>query len=314
MPETEGRPPYKPEARAGEERPKRIALTKEKYAEGTLGYILFPAQLEGRSRPETVFDKDLDEILLLQRGSIVIKRLADRNIRTAADILNLPETNLASFTPQKGLQGKIKGGLQNYMNRLIIPPQGRLIEAFSGQKQYPIPIEREKELIDFVNDKVNELEYDVYKNFLRDRFGLDDGIYKTIPQISRLYHGRDRARSLENRIRHHHIVNDLYGYNTTPEESVARGAFDAVFYKELPRELHDRTIDLSGIRESAREELPKIHRVFRINGKQSSDNVIDVSELLKIDLRDARMPEEAQVEISKNVKDYYNLYFGKPTT
>src|SRR3989344_5955718 len=314
MSESEGKSQHNPESGETLIRPGWIILSRGIFPEGSLGYDLYTEKLNGRNRPGAIFDKKLNDLLLLQRGSEITKRFTNYNIQTVKDVLSLPESNLGNFAYQKGMQARIKSSLQKYLELLVIPPHGRLVEGLQQKKQYPIPMEREQELIDFVDNKVNELEPEIYKRFSRDRFGLDDGIYKTIPQIRRFYGGPQKATALDNTIKHHGIVNQLYGYNSTPEESVAREAFGAVFYKELPLEMRNRSIDLSSLSEPTKEELIKIHRVFGINGRYSTDKAIDVNELLLIDLQDAGVAAEAQEEISNSVKDYYNLHFRKPTT
>lgn len=311
----EGESQYDLEERRSEERPRWNVMTKEKFAEGSLGYVLFPPELEGRSRPETVFNKKLNESVLLQRGRTVLKRLADQNIITVADILRLPETALDSFTPRKGLQRKIKDGLRHYLEELIIPPHGRIITACYNQPQYPVPIDREQELIDAVEETANALKLKRDREFLIDRFGLYDGISKSLWEIKSRYGGYGSTRVIE--IRALRNVHGLSGYITTPQESIARHAFNAVFYKdlqELPRELRVYSIDLSSLSDSTKQELPKLYRLLKQGRVSPYDNLVNTWELLQADLQKAGMSQKAQEEIAKKVKDYYNLHFTKPST
>jgi len=314
----EGESQYNPEAREGEERPKSTTLTRERFAQGSLGHTLFPDALEHRSRPETVFNKTLDEPILLQKNSkgVVFKRLAEKNIKTVDAILNLQETDLDPITPRKGLQRKIKQGLRHYLEGLIIPPHARLIETLYHQPQYPIPVEREQELIDAVGEKVNALKNKKDREFLIDRFGLYDGIAKSRLEITSRYGGFGKTTNMQTRALRN--VHSLSGYITLPEESIARHAFNAVFYKDLQELPHAHglrvfSIDLSNLSPSTIQELPKMYHFLGRGIISSRNNLVNTWELLQVDLQKAGVPQETQEEISRSVRSLYDR-LKKPTT
>lgn len=213
-----------------------IELHRTMFAEGTIGFSLFPSALEGRRRAETTFGQPL-ESLFGRRKPRDLSVLKEIGILTVSDLLALPSED-EKLQGLKNLS-KLKMHLSEYLEDLVQTPQGKLIERVFGERQRKdIPMEREQELIDAVNKALDTLP-ERARLILQFRFGLFDGITRTFTEVGKsLSLSRERIRqaqaTAERRLKH--PSRRLNQYLTLPKKSFVQEAFglNVVFQKDLP--------------------------------------------------------------------------------
>lgn len=206
---------------------------------GTIGGLLVDniPTLAERLRPQTTFQQPLKSLSKGSKSS-TLAMLKERNMVTVGNILQLPDGELATFT----VAPKLRSKLDNYLTGLLIPPQSRLLQAVFGRLQSPVDPGREQEIVEGVEDILNKMPHKQRVSVLTVRFGLHDGISRTLQETGIKLRekplGREDIRQLEGKgLRV--LSNSPYSeqaklYLVLPEVSFGRLAFGAVLVKDLP--------------------------------------------------------------------------------
>lgn len=211
-------------------KPKWIELHREMFPEGSIGFALFPDILEGRKRPETIFNQPLKVGIKTK----IPKELQNESFVTISDILYLPHVKLSQFKRPD----EIKDYASSLLNNLAITPHAKLLGAIFNESQYRVPPEREQEIIDVVSKALDSLTLREQK-VLTLRFGLEDGIVQTQEYVGGVFDvTEERVRQIETKVlrklRHPSRSKDLKQYRSLPTDSLGREVFGAVFWKDLP--------------------------------------------------------------------------------
>lgn len=213
-------------------RPRWLPLRPDLFPVGTVGHSLLTASFEllkGRERPETVFDKPL--------FSRVPPELQDRGIVTIRHIMLLPQNEVKTLRYGRIIQERVDGFIKN----LVITPHARLLSSVFGEKQEPVVPDVEKELIRTVEAQLATLPAKRQQEVLIERFGLHDGIAKSIKEVGELPQfrvTRERIRQIEAKVlrilRHPSRSRHLKAYLQFPKESLGRRVFGNALRKDLP--------------------------------------------------------------------------------
>jgi len=211
--------------------PKKIVLHRTMFQEGTLGYEIFPDILNGRNRPQTIFNQPLT-LFWRQKKSVILSELKPRNIITVNDVLNLSVDEINNL----GSKNSIRENLSKYLNGLAVTPHAKLLETAFKVKQYPVPSQREQEVI----DAVNGISYwRSEREILALRFGLNDGIIRTVQEIADLvgFAKESIIFGIERGVRALTYHPELKKYFSLPENSFAKELLgpDVTFVKDLPK-------------------------------------------------------------------------------
>lgn len=247
---------YKPQEQEVTPKPKLITLYRNMFPEEAFGYSIFPEILEGRDRPESIFDQPMKS---LWKGppSKAIAELDNKGIKTIAEILNLTQDQFITF----GKTEEISYRVGSYLSRQAITPHANLLGAIFRRKQIPVPPNREKEIVDIVEKVILTLG-EREQVVLRSRFGLDGQTHSLDETGQNLGGGynpvtRERARQVEDlalkKLRRPSIARVLEEYLTLPERSFGRWEFGAVIVKDLPPLASG--IDMNGLFYSMVQEL-----------------------------------------------------------
>lgn len=181
---------YRPQQeRHVEEQLEWIPLHRDMFPSDSLGAELFPDILEGRNRPQKVFDRSLNSLKIDGRKLAFLSRFAEDGLSTLSSVLNIPKDYLAGSKNADLIRDQLSGVL----NSLAITPHARLINSIFGfsVQSLPVPVDREEELIAEVNRVLTSLSQRE-RVVLEGRFGLQDGVEKTLEEISRV-HGGSRS-------------------------------------------------------------------------------------------------------------------------
>ncbi len=171
-----------------EPRPQWIALSRDRFPNGTLGHDLFPEGLEGRLRPETVYDLPAAS-LFNPNNHTARAQLEAAGIQTCRDALCKP------YDPKMDQFGKMGFQLAQFLTGLTVTPQGRLLQDICDYGKTPLPADREAGFVQAVNMAVDTLiRPDTLKLddpirswlILVRMYGLRDGIPHTYAEISRM--------------------------------------------------------------------------------------------------------------------------------
>ena len=266
------------------EKPKWIPV-QEMIREGTIGFTLVSQipDLGARPRPETTFQQPLSLVWGNTR-SPVITELQSSGLSVVRDLLYLTDDQLSLFDTN----GVVTDRLRVYLEGLSITPHARLLAAIFGENQYPIPMDREGELIGAVEEAVSSIASERYAQVIRQRFGLSNGIRKTLDEIGGVIGvSGSRVRQVETKalrfLRHPTRSKLLKEYLSLPEESFGREILGAVFEKECHGWPWGYLGDLSP---AAVQELPSadFHDVFRTDLKKnplSPEVRVEVGEALR---------------------------------
>lgn len=217
-------------------KPKWISM-QEMVLPGTIGFDLVEG-VEGlgqRQRPETTFNQPIAS-LWKNPTSVARRELESHDIKTVAGILALSSDEFSSLTTQS----KVEERLQSYLEDLTLTPHARLLQAIFGRKQYPIPPDRELEL-------VNSQKVETALSTLRERepkviklrFGIETGIIMTLEEIGAIESVRpERVRQIEvkalRKLRHPSRSIPLRDCLSVPPQSFGRQIFGAILSKDLP--------------------------------------------------------------------------------
>lgn len=162
-----------------------VPFRRSMFSEGTIGYVVFPEILEGRLRPESIFDQKLTKVL---KGNAV-KQLEGRGLKTIGEVLKLKEEDL----PELQKKGKTRERLRLFLEGKALLPHQKLLEALFGEKQEVVSAEREPEIIGAVEKGLKLIETVHTKGKERMirvpelRFGLINGIPLTLKEVGRIY-------------------------------------------------------------------------------------------------------------------------------
>lgn len=211
------------------EKPRWIPVSQMVSA-GTIGYFLVAQipDLGGRLRPETTFNQPLHSFW----------RARPVAPTTINDVLALPSDQRLPFPGS----ADILKHLRSYIERLSITPHARLLSTVcGGDEQYPVPSEREQEVIEAVEKQVDTLTQERLKILIRLSYGLEDGISRKheqcgtgfSPAISKARVGQLERKALK-MLRQPTRYPYLKGYRSLPVASFGRIVFGAVFEKDLP--------------------------------------------------------------------------------
>lgn len=235
------------------DRPRWIPI-REMVPEGTFGAKLISEipNLGVRLRPETTFHKPLQ--CLSRKDSLAI--LAEKHSATVEDILKLPVEDLTPFR----LVPELRDTLSNYLKGLFLLPHSRLLAAVYVKPQFPVPVEREQEVVKGVEDILSMINSkEVFSVFIL-RFGLYDGITRTLEETGKKLEEpviRERVRQIAAK-GFRQLKQPTYGakrYLVLPEASFGREVFKAVLMKDLPDLGEKETIYKLNLYASTFEEL-----------------------------------------------------------
>lgn len=276
-----------------EQKPEWIVLHREMFPQTSIGSALFPEVLEGRKRPQTTFNQSLQ--FLWPEKRVILSELRDQiGLNTIADILFLSSDQLSSLPP--GFQVRERVG--EYLEGLAITPQARLISRVFDKPQIPVPIDREREVIAAVDDRLATLTEREQK-VLRPRFGTEDGIRNTLEGVGKSFGVTgERIRQIEERgfrkLRHPSRSKFLEGHATFPQDSLARSVFGAVFDKDMPRlGVSVQELNLSS---DVLNEVDRISTSSWPNGD---------TRLIELDLKDVDLSLKALYEITERLLRVY---------
>lgn len=213
------------------------------------------SDLGERPRPATTFEQSIKSLFPYWRNATAI--LSEKGFVRVGDILKQP---LQEFSFD--LVHDLRGRLDNYLKDLLTLPHSRLLEAVYGRPQSPAPADREQEIIDGVEGALNQMKNTRRRAVLIRRYGLYDGITRTLEEIGRIGFGKgsvtkEGIRQLETAglqsLRYHPRAN-IKRLLVVPENSFGREAFGAVLEKDLPDSLNGQasitSLRLSSMRSS----------------------------------------------------------------
>lgn len=189
-------------------------------------------------------------------------------------------------------------GEPNLKHSLAITPHAKLLGAIFRKPQYPVPPEREQEIIDEVSEKLKTLTAREQR-VLTLRFGLHDGIVYTLNEVAREYDVR-RSRICQiqqqtlRRLRHPSRSKELRQYLSLPINSFGREIFGAVFMKDLPM----LDFDPRSLSDSTYQEL----REDAITVYGLDDDLLELRYLLRADLGKHSLSEVARAEITERLE------------
>lgn len=276
-------------------KPKWIELHREMFPEGSIGFLLFPEILEGRKRPETIFNQPLRVGIKTK----IPKELQNESFVTISDILYLPEAKLSQFKRPD----EIKDYTSSLLSNLAITPHAKLLGAIFNEPQFPVPKEREQEQISAAQQLLDSLTIrGAY--VLTLRFGINDGIIHPLKEIGKeLNVGEERVRQIEKenllKLRHPSRSKEARQYLSLPTDSFGREIFSAVFGKDLPQlDIPVRELFFS---DSVKSELRDLF-----------PDRINAGDLAKIDLEKHALSPLAQAEI-KEMLEVSKIAAASPT-
>lgn len=208
------------------DRPQWIPI-QEMVPEGSIGEELLSRipDLGARLRPETIFEQSL-------RPSLFVRENPD--LSTYGNILRLPAESLATFSPKF----KLPARLDDYLRGLSTLPHSRLLAAIYGRPQFSAPLDREQEIVEGVESILDQMPDKRMLTVIVLRFGLYDGITRTLKEIGRRPEERvagERVRQIEGKgLRYLRHQSPLEKYLVLPEVSLGREVFGAVLGADLP--------------------------------------------------------------------------------
>lgn len=185
-------------------------IHRERFFPGTLGFELFPPELEGRKRA-VVWTRPLEwyryfnfnrqkqtkpgsttgyEFKTLFPGDLR-KELAEAEAQTLADLLNKKEDDFLSRGFRRGSLAKVKAQLSLFFDQLTLGPEGLVLWAVFEKKPEVISQELDERRRKAVEGVVNDLgglggEKAALKRgrILKLRFGFDNGNPKRVKEVA----------------------------------------------------------------------------------------------------------------------------------
>lgn len=242
-------------------RPDWEELDRALFAPGSIGIDFLP-QAAGRKRPVTILKQPLTP--LLPKDSYLSAFLRQElAVETLHDLMSLD---------QAALPEPMEGDVTDLLSRhLLVTPQGRLLSFTFGEEQAVVPVSREPEVINTVDEVLVEISEgdEVAYLYLNLRFGLRDGVIRNDNEIDvpallgRGYSHRWERRDIVNRAlmalaasRFDHVK----GCVAFGENSIARQRFDLVFRREVHRRLTRLSeVDLSHFSNTTLAELERYY-------------------------------------------------------
>lgn len=275
---------------------------KEMVSDGTIGSTLIAKidDLAERLRPETTFNQPLTSLWTTSKNP-VSRELQIAGMKTVDDVLRLPEGQLSTFT--EGV--KIQDRLEEYLRELMITPHAKIIGLAYGGQQVPIPKNSESDLIEAVNDAIENLSINpIYSKkgnrrgaVLRYRFGLDDGITRTLEQVGKIFGVSGTSmRSDEHKalrlMRTPSISKNLARFFSLPEDSFKR-KLGYVFEAQIPRYIDPLFQDPMGW-----------DNTFSSSTQTELEEFLEkTGEVFSLDLDITILSKDAQDEIIQKVKE-----------
>ncbi|MBI2029163.1 hypothetical protein HYT02_01985 [Candidatus Gottesmanbacteria bacterium] len=224
--------------------PQRILFTRSMFPENSIGYTVFPDNLEGRMRSEAILDKPLSRIFSPDNKGIPF--LTQAGISSLGQLLLTETDSLDSLLDprhQKNIRKRLTEHLQHYSltshaHLLQDIFEGRSKDEERKHQEYPVPFEREKELVDGVEEqvqKLKELETDIITRY----YGLKTDVPQTYEEIRPEYGLTKHMISIKvnqilRRLRHPFFSVELRKYRSLSPQSVGRQIGGHIFYKDIP--------------------------------------------------------------------------------
>lgn len=212
-------------------KPVWVTLSKDGFTD-TVGYTLFPPVLEGRSRPDTIFQLPLNQLFHGKPSRLAIIQNYPSDLKTIADVLNLSYEQFQSLPEHNDLQTAIT----KHLIALAVTPHARLVGDLYNRtdrlpsSQLPIDPALEPELIGAVNAAVATLKSDEQR-LLIVNYGLEDGIQPILKGNTTIRLSTARKYLLQSE---QPTVRKLKNYWTVPKTSLAHKFFGATLFRELP--------------------------------------------------------------------------------
>lgn len=281
-----------------EQKPQWVPII-EMVLKDSVGFTLVSEipDLSVRLRPETTFNQPLKTLWPINKA--LLAELQNTGISIVSEILFLPDDQLSSFAGKF----RVRERLKEYLEGLRLTPHARVLEAAFGEKQHPVPPERESELVSAVGEQVATLP-EREQTVLGLRFGLDDGITRTLEEIGSPKYMKPRVRrqmilaikdKALRRLQFPFRRKDLIGYFSLPEESLGREFLGAAFMKDLPKfsYVSVRSLDLSN---ATKKEMANI-------------SIDSLGDLVKTHLRDITLSQKARGELGNELKKVADKYY-----
>ncbi len=229
--------------------PQKIPFTREMFLpEDSIGYTVFSEDLEGRMRSEAILTQPLTRIFKPDNPGLVALEVA--GITSLGALLRISPDHFESVVDLKNRKN-IKKRLQDSLKRHVLTSHARLLQdIFSSiyepdYQEYPVPKEREQELIDAVNGHLNftrTSERNRRNYGIIDRYyGLSTDLTQTCVEIGREYLVEDstiayRINTALKRLRHPiYGSKELKRYMSLPPSALGRKIFGFIFEKDIPR-------------------------------------------------------------------------------
>ncbi|KKR81380.1 MAG: hypothetical protein UU73_C0003G0058 [Candidatus Daviesbacteria bacterium GW2011_GWA1_41_61] len=145
---------------------------QEMVPQDSIGYALISqiSSLGDRLRPETIFQQPLKPPLKIQA-----------KFATNADVLRL---SFSEFL-ESGLKFDLINHLKNYLEGILILPHSRLLAAVYDAPQLPVPPNREEEIVEGIEGALMQISSKKAALVLIFRFGLLDGITRTLAETGK---------------------------------------------------------------------------------------------------------------------------------